>query len=39
MSTLFLIFNHQFTATQEADARASRGIHLIVSLPHERQES
>ncbi len=39
MSNLFLIFNHQFTVTQEADARALLGVHLIVSLPSELQES
>lgn len=33
--TLFLIFNHQFTPLQEADARASLGVDRIVALPDE----
>jgi hypothetical protein len=33
--TLFLIFNHHFTARQEADARATLGIAQIVRLPEE----
>lgn len=38
MATLFLIFNHQFTKTQEADARTSLGVEQIVPLPSELQK-
>ena len=38
MSTLFLIFNHQFTPGQEAEARTSLGVEKITSLPKELQE-
>jgi hypothetical protein len=38
LSTLFLIFNHQFTDPQEADARTSLGIQRIASLPPHLQE-
>jgi hypothetical protein len=38
MSTFFLIFNHQFTSEQEADARLSLGVKKIVPLPTELQE-
>ena len=38
MPTLFLLFNHQFTAEQEADARVSLGVERIVSLPPDLQE-
>lgn len=38
MATLFLIFNHQFTTKQEADARASLVVEKVVSLPDELQE-
>ncbi len=30
---LFLLFNHRFTAPQEADARVTLGIEAIVPLP------
>jgi hypothetical protein len=39
MSILFLVFNHQFTTEQEADARAALGIQRIVCLPPDLQES
>lgn len=38
MPTLFLIFNHQFTAVQEVDARAALGVEHIVGLPADLQE-
>jgi hypothetical protein len=38
MSSLFLIFNHQFTSTQEVDARTSLDVKKIVPLPTELQE-
>jgi hypothetical protein len=38
MSTLFLIFNHQVTPDQEADAFRSMGIAKITPLPYELQE-
>lgn len=34
---LFLIFNHQFTADQEAEARRSLGVERIVPLPADMQ--
>jgi hypothetical protein len=37
MATLFLLFNHQFTADQEADAGASLYVDPIVSLPPDLQ--
>jgi hypothetical protein len=37
MSTLFLLFNHQFTPFQETDARTSLGVDPIVSLPPDLQ--
>lgn len=36
--SLFLLFNHQFTAAQEADARASLGIECVVNLPDHLQD-
>lgn len=36
--SLFLIFNHQFTATQEKDARVSLGVEKIVEMPDEIRE-
>lgn len=33
--SLFLIFNHQFTSHQDADARSSLGVDRIVPLPAE----
>jgi hypothetical protein len=36
-STLFLIFNHEITPTQEADARASIGVARIVPMPDHLQ--
>ncbi len=38
METLFLIFNHQITSTQEASARSALGVKNIVNLPAELQE-
>lgn len=38
MKRLFLIFNHQFTSDQGADARKSLGVVKIVSLPPDLQE-
>jgi len=35
--SLFLLFNHQFTSDQEADARASLGVERIKSLPEDLQ--
>jgi len=35
---LFLLFNHQFTPDQEADARASLGVERVVKLPKDLQE-
>lgn len=37
MSKLFLIFNHEFTDDQIADARASLGVGSILKLPDELQ--
>ena len=36
--SLFLLFNHQFTTTQEADARKSLGVERIVNLPQGLQD-
>ena len=33
IATLFLIFNHKLTASQEKDAKASLNINYIVELP------
>lgn len=38
MAAFFLIFNHQFTPDQEADARRSLGVDRIVTLPPDLQE-
>jgi hypothetical protein len=38
MATLFLLFNHQFTADQENDARSSLKVDGIVSLPPDLQQ-
>ena len=35
--SLFLIFNHRFTAAQQTDARDTLGIDAIVSLPEDLQ--
>lgn len=35
MSQLFLIFNHQFTPQQDADARASLGVERVETMPTE----
>jgi hypothetical protein len=37
VSKLFLIFNHEFTDDQIADARASLGVGYILKLPDELQ--
>jgi hypothetical protein len=37
MAVLFLIFNHQITSDQEADARRTLGVKAIVSLPEALQ--
>jgi hypothetical protein len=39
MASLFLIFNHQFTEAQKAEARTSLGVQRIISLPAELQET
>ncbi|MDR3569711.1 MAG: CRISPR-associated protein Csx20 [Syntrophobacteraceae bacterium] len=36
--TLFLIFNHQLTREQEADASAALGVKRIIELPADLQE-
>jgi len=36
--SLFLLFNHQFTTTQEADALQSLGVERIVNLPQGLQD-
>jgi hypothetical protein len=36
--TMFLIFNHQLTAGQEADARAALAVECFVSLPDHLQQ-
>lgn len=35
--SLFLLFNHQFTPEQDADARASLGVNRVVKLPEDLQ--
>jgi hypothetical protein len=37
-SSLFLIFNHQFTSKQESDARSSLGVSNIINMPGDLQE-
>jgi hypothetical protein len=39
MPTLYLIFNHQFTEAQKAEARTSLAVQRIISLPAELQET
>jgi hypothetical protein len=36
--TLFLIFNHRFTPSQEADARRILGVERIAALPGDLQQ-
>ena len=38
MPSLFLIFNHQFTPDQEADARRTLEVTRFIPLPEELQE-
>jgi hypothetical protein len=38
LATLFLLFNHQFTPEQEADARRSLWVKRTVSLPADLQD-
>ena len=38
LSSLFLLFNHQFTPAQESDARAALGVENIVGLPPDLRE-
>ena len=38
MSKLFLLFSHNLTATQEADAKATLGVTSFVTLPTELQK-
>ena len=38
MINLYLLFNHQFTPDQEADARRSLGVERVVCLPADLQD-